>query len=76
MLHQPACPQELNFEYEPRSQELYEKFLERAGWTCSNFLNSAIMSVALTVANVIMVALGASLMFRIKEVLPVQKKIL
>ena len=34
-----------------------------------------ITSLLLTVANVIMVALGATLMFRAKEVLPVKKKI-
>ncbi|KAL7529681.1 hypothetical protein ACHAXR_003090 [Thalassiosira sp. AJA248-18] len=40
-----------------------------------NFSQMAIMSLFLTIANVIMVALGATLMFRAKEVLPVNKKI-
>ena len=33
------------------------------------------MSLFLTLANIICVALGATLMFRIKEVLPVKKKV-
>ena len=39
-----------------------------------SFSSMGIMSLLLTVANVIMVACGASLMFRAKEVLPVKKK--
>jgi hypothetical protein len=34
-----------------------------------------IISLMLTVANVIMVAIGSALMFRAKEVLPVKKKV-
>jgi len=40
-----------------------------------NFGQMGITSLLLTVANVIMVALGATLMFRVKEVLPVKKKV-
>ena len=40
-----------------------------------SFSQAAIMSLLLTIANVICVALGATLMFRIKEVLPVKKKV-
>lgn len=40
-----------------------------------NFSQIAVMSLLLTVANVVMVALGATLMFRLKEVLPVNKKV-
>lgn len=46
-----------------------ESYLER------NFSQTAIMSLFLTLANIICVALGATLMFRIKEVLPVKKKV-
>ena len=41
----------------------------------SNFSQMAIMSLFLTLANIICVALGATLMFRMKEVLPVKKKV-
>lgn len=34
-----------------------------------------IISLMLTVANVVMVAIGSALMFRAKEVLPVKKKV-
>ena len=34
-----------------------------------------IISLLLTVANVLMVAIGSALMFRVKEVLPVKKKV-
>lgn len=40
-----------------------------------SFAGMAIMSLLLTVANVLMVAIGSCLLFRIKEVLPVEKKI-
>mmetsp|Transcript_27488 Transcript_27488/g.44705 ORF Transcript_27488/g.44705 Transcript_27488/m.44705 type:complete len:377 (+) Transcript_27488:134-1264(+) len=40
-----------------------------------NFSQMAIMSLFLTLANIICVALGATLMFRMKEVLPVKKKV-
>jgi hypothetical protein len=40
-----------------------------------NFSQAAIMSLMLTVVNVICVALGATLMFRLKEVLPMKKKV-
>jgi len=39
------------------------------------FSQAAIMSLFLTVANIICVGLGATLMFRMKEVLPVKKKV-
>jgi hypothetical protein len=41
----------------------------------TNYSQPAIMSLFLTLANIICVALGATLMFRIKEVLPVKKKV-
>ena len=37
--------------------------------------NLGLISLSLTIANVIMVAAGACLMFRLKEVLPVTKKV-
>ena len=37
--------------------------------------NLGLISLSLTVANVVMVAAGACLMFRLKEVLPVTKKV-
>ena len=40
-----------------------------------NFAEMGLISLMLTVANVIMVAIGATLMFRLKEVLPVEKKV-
>jgi len=39
------------------------------------FSQAAIMSLFLTIANIICVGLGATLMFRMKEVLPVKKKV-
>ena len=41
----------------------------------NSFSEAAIMSLFLTIANIICVALGATLMFRMKEVLPVKKKV-
>mmetsp|Transcript_8098 Transcript_8098/g.12124 ORF Transcript_8098/g.12124 Transcript_8098/m.12124 type:complete len:378 (+) Transcript_8098:158-1291(+) len=41
----------------------------------TNYSQAAIMSLFLTLANIICVALGATLMFRMKEVLPVKKKV-
>lgn len=41
----------------------------------NTFSEAAIMSLFLTIANIICVALGATLMFRMKEVLPVKKKV-
>mmetsp|Transcript_28508 Transcript_28508/g.57372 ORF Transcript_28508/g.57372 Transcript_28508/m.57372 type:complete len:122 (+) Transcript_28508:212-577(+) len=41
----------------------------------SSYSQAAIMSLFLTLANIICVALGATLMFRMKEVLPVKKKV-
>ncbi len=41
----------------------------------TNYSQGALMSLFLTLANIICVALGATLMFRIKEVLPVKKKV-
>ena len=40
-----------------------------------SYSQAAIMSLFLTIANIICVALGATLMFRMKEVLPVKKKV-
>ena len=48
---------------------------ENAKNTPKSFHQMAIISLSLTVANVVMVALGSALMFRAKEVLPVNKKI-
>lgn len=41
----------------------------------NTFSEAAIMSLFLTIANIVCVALGATLMFRMKEVLPVKKKV-
>ena len=48
---------------------------EPIDYTSNNFSQMGVLSLMLTIANVIMVALGATLMFRAKEVLPVKKKI-
>lgn len=40
-----------------------------------NFSQMGFMSLMLTVINVIMVACGSALMFRVKEVLPIKKKV-
>ena len=40
-----------------------------------DFSQAGLISLLLTVANIIFVALGAALMFRLKEVLPVKKKV-
>ena len=50
-------------------KSFYEKYIE-----VPDFNEMGMISLFLTVANVIMVAIGATLMFRLKEVLPVQKK--
>ena len=49
--------------------------LHFVGLENQSFSGAAIMSLLLTIANIICVALGATLMFRIKEVLPVKKKV-
>lgn len=48
---------------------------ENSSFQYSNYSQGALMSLFLTLANIICVALGATLMFRIKEVLPVKKKV-
>mmetsp|Transcript_27225 Transcript_27225/g.50187 ORF Transcript_27225/g.50187 Transcript_27225/m.50187 type:complete len:190 (-) Transcript_27225:155-724(-) len=53
--------------------DLENQLNERAGEY--NFTQMGVISLLLTVANVVMVAIGATLMFRVKEVLPVKKKI-
>mmetsp|Transcript_13223 Transcript_13223/g.24331 ORF Transcript_13223/g.24331 Transcript_13223/m.24331 type:complete len:91 (-) Transcript_13223:105-377(-) len=40
-----------------------------------NYSVMGVFSLLLTIANVLMVACGATLMFRLKEVLPVKKKV-
>ena len=49
--------------------------LHLMGLENQSFSGAAITSLLLTIANIICVALGATLMFRIKEVLPVKKKV-
>jgi len=39
-----------------------------------NYSQLAVMSLLLTVANVVLVTCGATLMFRLKEVLPIEKE--
>lgn len=51
-------------------KSFFEKYIE-----VPDFNEMGLISLFLTVANVIMVAIGATLMFRLKEVLPVQKKV-
>ena len=53
--------------------DLQNALNERAGEY--NFTQMGVISLLLTVANVVMVAIGATLMFRVKETLPVKKKI-
>lgn len=43
--------------------------------TSQNFSEMGTISLMLTLANVVFVAAGATLMFRLKEVLPVKKKV-
>jgi len=59
-----------DFEFEP-----YHFFRSYRKDATPNFSNMAITSLALTVANILFVSIGALLMFRIKEVLPVKKKV-
>lgn len=59
-----------NFEYDEVEAMMQDKLGE-----LPNFTQLGVTSLMLTVANVIMVALGATLMFRAKEVLPVTKKV-
>ena len=61
-----------SFEFESLSPELID---ESNGLSVPNFRQMGVLSLMLTVANVVMVAIGATLMFRVKEVLPVKKKI-
>lgn len=42
---------------------------------CPNFSNLAFMLLILTVLNVLFVSIGGTLMIRVKEVLPVEKKV-
>lgn len=65
---------DFSFKYE-ETPVLYELFLDKYPVERNTFSQMAIMSLFLTVANVIMVAIGATLMFRAKEVLPVRKKV-
>ena len=52
-----------------------ENLLLNKGVEYDHYHDMALISLSLTVANVIMVAAGACLMFRLKEVLPVTKKV-
>ena len=54
------------------SEEAYEKQIVKED---DDYHFMGIISLILTVANVIMVAAGAAGMFRLKEVLPVKKKV-
>ena len=54
---------------------LEEVVRERLGDSFPDFATMGITSLLLTIANVIMVAIGATLMMRLKEVLPVEKKV-
>lgn len=70
-------------DFSMKFQPLYpEKFDEAASEIVDymnqkypSFSSMGILSLMLTVANVIMVAAGSALMFRAKEVLPVKKKV-
>lgn len=63
-----------SLEYESTNPWFVDKIGEIVG-RAPNFSQVGIMSLLLTIANVIMVALGSCLMFRAKEVLPVKKKV-
>jgi len=54
------------------NEEAYEKQIVKED---DEYHYMGTISLALTVANVIMVAVGAAGMFRLKEVLPVKKKV-
>mmetsp|Transcript_8046 Transcript_8046/g.18182 ORF Transcript_8046/g.18182 Transcript_8046/m.18182 type:complete len:241 (+) Transcript_8046:90-812(+) len=68
---------EFSFEYESPYENLQglKNRIDYQLQGAPNFSQMGIISLMLTCANVIMVALGATLMFRAKEVLPVNKKI-
>ncbi|KAL7529526.1 hypothetical protein ACHAXR_003014 [Thalassiosira sp. AJA248-18] len=53
--------------------EVVKDLLEK--YDVPNFSEMGLTSLMLTVANVALVAIGATLMFRLKEVLPVNKKV-
>ncbi len=48
---------------------------ENTSFQYTNYSQGALMSLFLTLANIVCVCLGATLMFRMKEVLPVKKKV-
>lgn len=61
--------------YPERFDEAAGEIVEYMNQKYPSFSSMGILSLMLTVANVIMVAAGSALMFRAKEVLPVKKKV-
>ena len=61
--------------YQPRNPELFDNLLQVMDDYFPNFSQMGFISLMLTVINVIMVACGSALMFRVKEVLPIKKKV-
>eukprot|EP01083_Nonionella_stella_P025844 71167_1 len=67
------------FNFQPMFPERYDEvaseIVDYVDQKYPAFSSMGILSLLLTVANVIMVAAGSALMFRAKEVLPVKKKV-
>ena len=61
--------------YPERFDEAASEIVDYMNQKYPSFSSMGILSLMLTVANVIMVAAGSALMFRAKEVLPVKKKV-
>ena len=66
---------EFSMAYQPRNPELFDNLLQVMDEYYPNFSQMGFISLMLTVINVIMVACGSALMFRVKEVLPIKKKV-
>ena len=61
--------------YPEKFDEAASEIVDYMNQKYPSFSSMGILSLMLTVANVIMVAAGSALMFRAKEVLPVKKKV-
>ena len=66
---------DFNMDFQPRNQELFDYLMGVADDYFPSFSQMGFISLMLTVINVIMVACGSALMFRVKEVLPIKKKV-
>ena len=66
---------DFNMDFQPRNQELFDYLMGVVDDYFPSFSQRGFISLMLTVINVIMVACGSALMFRVKEVLPIKKKV-